>query len=378
MAGIYIHVPFCYTRCSYCDFYKTTDQQLKDEYIKAVCKEIDLKSSFLLNEEINTIYFGGGTPSTLTPIEFRCILDKLFTYIPTYNVAELTIEINPDDVTDAYIKALIDAGVNRISMGVQSFFDDHLRKMNRRHNSIQAFYAIAIAQNMGIRNISIDLIYGLPYMTFEEWKENVQMAIKSKVQHISAYHLTFEKGTLYYDYLKKGTLKEVPEESSIAQFDYLVEELIKAGYDNYEISNFALPGLYSQHNSNYWTGEKYLGIGPSAHSFDGEKRIWNVRDLNQYCNNIQSGDTYFKEEKLSIENHYNELVMLGLRTKRGFLTESVYALSNNKINCFFEAELSKQLALNTVEIINGYCSIKADKRFITDRIISDFFYIAED
>ncbi len=378
MAGIYIHVPFCYTRCSYCDFYKTTDQQLKDEYIKAVCKEIDLKSSFLLNEEINTIYFGGGTPSTLTPKEFRCILDKLFIYIPKDNVTELTIEINPDDVTDEYIKALIDAGVNRISMGVQSFFDDHLRKMNRRHNAVQAFYAIVIAQNMGIRNMSIDLIYGLPYMTFEEWKKNVQMAIKSKVQHISAYHLTFEKGTLYYDYLKKGTLKELPEESSVAQFDYLVDELTKAGYDNYEISNFALPGLYSQHNSNYWTGEKYLGIGPSAHSFDGEKRIWNVRDLNQYCKNIQCGDIYFKEEKLSVENHYNELVMLGLRTKRGFLTESVSALNNSKINCFFDAELSKQLALNTVEIVNGYCSIKADKRFITDRIISDFFYIAED
>ena len=375
MAGIYIHVPFCYTQCSYCDFYKTTNQQLKGEYIKAICKEIDLNASFLSNEDINTVYFGGGTPSSLSLDELNCILQRMFRFVPEEKVNEFTVEVNPDDVTHDYIKGLLDAGVNRISMGVQSFFDNHLRKMNRRHNASQALDAITRAKNAGVNNMSIDLIYGLPYMSFDEWKVNVQMAVESEVQHISAYHLTFEKGTLYYDYLKKGKLKEVPEESSIKQFDYLVEALTKGGFDNYEISNFALPGLYSQHNSNYWTGEKYLGLGPSAHSFDGNKRTWNIRDLHQYCRHLQEGNSYFSDEELTVVDRYNEFIMLGLRTRKGFLLNTVTNFDNSALKMFFNAELEKQLALHTVEINKGYCAVQSDKRFITDRIISEFFYI---
>lgn len=377
MAGIYIHVPFCYTRCSYCDFYKTTDQQFKDEYIKALCKEIDNQSSFLLKEAIETIYFGGGTPSTLTVSELNVILKKIEKYTSIRQVDELTLEVNPDDVDAAYINGLVGLGFNRLSMGIQSFYDAHLRQMNRRHNAQQARDAIQIAKQNGIDNMSIDLIYGLPYMQFDEWKTNVQLAIESNVQHISAYHLTFEKGTLYYDYLKKGKLQEVPEEASVQQFDYLVKELEKAGFVNYEISNFALPGLESKHNSNYWTGQKYLGLGPSAHSFDGDKRRWNVRNVQQYIKALNEGGSYYEEELLAESDRYNELIMLGLRTSKGLSIQDVKSFSHSIVT-YFNSVLNQQLQQETISIRDGWCFIRRDKKLLTDRIISDFFYVEDD
>lgn len=374
MAGIYIHVPFCYTRCSYCDFYKTTDQQLKDEYIKALCKEIELNRSFLLKETIQTIYFGGGTPSTLIVDELETIFQTLKQFTSFEHLQELTLEVNPDDVDADYIKQIVGIGVNRLSMGIQSFFDAHLRKMNRRHNAVQARNAIRIAKENGIKNMSIDLIYGLPYMTFDEWQENVRLAIESDVQHISAYHLTFEKGTLYYDYLKKGKLTEVPEESSVEQFDYLVSQLKKAGFEHYEISNFAKKGLESKHNSNYWTGVKYLGLGPSAHSFDGENRMWNVRDIKRYCDALKNKQSYFEQETLSDTDRYNEFIMLGLRTQKGFKMNLLDAFTAT-IKQYFNDELKQQIAQNNVTLHNGYCFVSEDKKMITDSIISDFFYV---
>ncbi|TRX71650.1 radical SAM family heme chaperone HemW [Carboxylicivirga sp. M1479] len=377
MAGIYIHVPFCYTRCSYCDFYKTTDQQLKSEYIKAVCKEIDLNASFLKHEDIRTIYFGGGTPSTLKLNEVETIIHHLQSYINTRLVKELTMEVNPDDVTEEYIQGLVKMGVNRLSMGIQSFVDVHLRKMNRRHNAQQAKDAIRIAKENGIANMSIDLIYGLPYMSFEEWKSNVQFAIESNVQHISAYHLTFEKGTLYYDYLKKGKLAEIPEQKSIEQFDYLLNELDKAGFINYEISNFAIDGCESQHNSNYWTGVKYLGLGPSAHSFIDNNRRWNVRDTGKYIQALSSDGAYFEEEELTDSDRYNELVMLGLRTSKGIDISSIDNF-NPIIRTYFNDELKKQVSHGNVVLNDGFCLVPSTKKMITDRIISDFFYVDND
>lgn len=375
MAGIYIHIPFCYSQCSYCDFYKTTNLKYISEYVNAVCKEIKLNSSFLLNEEIKTVYFGGGTPSTLNISELATIINKLAEYIDFSLVNELTAEVNPDDVNEDYIKGLVQVGVNRLSMGIQSFFDDHLHKMNRRHNAQQALNAIDIAKKNGLDNISIDLIYGLPFMSFNEWKENIRTAINTDVQHISAYHLTIEKGTKFYNYLKKGELTEVDEESSVAQFKYMVNELKNADFENYEISNFALPGYNSQHNSNYWTGVKYLGLGPGAHSFDGINRKWNIRDINKYCELIMSDKPYFEEEKLSVYDRYNEFIMLGLRTNKGFSVNYIQTLDNSDIKTFFENELSRQIKKGNVEIIDNYCKVKEDKRFITDSIIADFFYV---
>lgn len=377
MAGIYIHVPFCYSRCSYCDFYKTTDQSLKHEYIKAICKEIDLNSQFFLNNQINTLYFGGGTPSTLSCNELAIIFKKLKNCSETFSPAEITMEVNPDDVTEAYVADLIQLGVNRISMGIQSFFEDHLRQMNRRHNSRQAVDAIRILKAHGIKNISIDLIYGLPYMNFDQWVSNVQKAIKLDVAHVSAYHLTFEKGTPYYDYLKKGIFKEIEEEDSALQFDYLVQQMNQNGFVNYEISNFCKPGLQSKHNSNYWTGDNYLGLGPSAHSFDGNKRLWNVSNLQKYCHLISRDESYYEEEVLTRIDRYNEIIMLGLRTKEGVNISRLQTVFNIEMSTYFHNEVAHQIEQGNIEIVDNYYRVKDEKRFITDRIISELFYITD-
>ncbi|MCU4174104.1 radical SAM family heme chaperone HemW [Carboxylicivirga sp. N1Y90] len=376
MAGIYIHIPFCYSRCSYCDFYKTTDQTLKSDFLEAICDEIILNASFFKDNQISTLYFGGGTPSVLSLQELQSIFNCLSDFVNLSELDEITMEVNPDDVSEAYIQGLIELGVNRLSMGIQSFFDAHLRKMNRRHNAKQAINAVEIAKKSGINNISIDLIYGLPYMTFDEWKKNVKMALDLKVEHISAYHLTIEKGTPYYDLLKKGKLTEINEEDSEQQFEYLVSKLEEAGFSNYEISNFAYGKLISQHNSNYWTGKKYLGLGPSAHSFDGKKRKWNISHLSKYNEQLKGKQKYWDEELLSDTDIYNERIMLGLRTLKGFNSDFIKRV-NNDIKSFFEQELVQQIKLGNIEKDDVYYRVPKSKRFITDRIISDFFYIDE-
>nr|WP_321454142.1 radical SAM family heme chaperone HemW [uncultured Carboxylicivirga sp.] len=378
MAGIYTHIPFCYTRCSYCDFYKTTDQRLKASFINAICKEILLQKDFFNNNCINTLYFGGGTPSVLKVDEWKTIFEVLHQTFDLSSLKEITVEVNPDDVSEKYIDTLSQFGVNRVSMGVQSFQDSHLRKMNRRHNVQQAKEAIRILKQSPIKNVSIDLIYGLPYMSWDEWVKNINLAIEADVQHISAYHLTFEKGTPYYELLKKGQLKEIPEEISSDQFEILVEKLEDAGFENYEISNFAKPGLYSQHNSSYWTGEPYLGLGPSAHSFDGKSRRWNVRDIVAYSTKLEEGKCYWENEILTPTDVYNERIMLGLRTSKGFEVDFISQLSNLQLQEFAKKEIQNQINLNNLVINNGWCSVTREKKFITDRIISDLFYVVED
>ncbi len=378
MAGVYIHVPFCYTRCSYCDFYKTTDQALKSNFISAICKEISLHPSFFSSQKIETIYLGGGTPSVLTIDELKIVFSALQNHIDLKSVTEITMEVNPDDVSENYIYDLQALGVNRISMGVQSFFDAHLRKMNRRHNSRQASRAVEIVQASGISNMSIDLIYGLPFMTNDEWKENVQTAIQLDVQHVSAYHLTIEKGTVYYDYLKKGKIKEVDEENSLIQYDYLKSSLLNAGYEAYEISNFSKPSYHSKHNSAYWTGELYLGLGPSAHSFDGKVRRWNVSDMETYYKGVMNGGTYWKDEKLTSFDRYNEIIMVGLRTEKGFEKAKLEVYFDDDLKAYFNTQVEKQVAEGGLVYHQGWYFIPDDKRFVTDAIIADLFFVEDD
>jgi len=351
---------------------------MKSSFIKSFCKEISQQKDFFNNNYIQTLYFGGGTPSVLTLDEWKTIFNELHTFFDLTQIEELTIEVNPDDVSEEYIKGLYELGVNRISMGIQSFHDDHLRKMNRRHNSNQAHEAIRILKQSAINNVSIDLIYGLPYMSWEEWLTNIDLAIQADVQHISAYHLTFEKGTPYYELLKKGKLKEIPEEISSDQFEVLVEKLETAGFENYEISNFAKPGLYSKHNSSYWTGEPYLGLGPSAHSFDGKIRRWNIRSISGYSTKIEKGEGFWEDEILSPIDIYNERIMLGLRTAKGFDITFIDELSNTELKSFAEEEIQNQIKLNNLEMLDGWCRVTREKKFITDRIISDLFYVIED
>ena len=351
---------------------------MKTSFIKSFCKEISQQKEFFNNNFITTLYFGGGTPSVLTIDEWKIIFEELKANFDLSKLEELTVEVNPDDVSEDYIKRLHQLGVNRVSMGIQSFQDDHLRKMNRRHNSNQAHEAIRILKQSEINNVSIDLIYGLPYMSWDEWLQNIDWAIKADVQHISAYHLTFEKGTPYYELLKKGKLKEIPEEISSDQFEILVKKLEAAGFENYEISNFAKPGLYSKHNSSYWTGEPYLGLGPSAHSFDGKTRRWNIRSLAGYSNKIEKGDCFWEDEILSPIDVYNERIMLGLRTAKGFEYAFIDDLNDQELRSFAEKEIQHQIKVNNLEMVDGWCRVTREKKFITDRIISDLFYVIID
>jgi oxygen-independent coproporphyrinogen-3 oxidase len=370
MAGIYIHIPFCLKRCDYCDFYKTTNISLKSEFLNTLKREISMNGGFISGEIIETVYFGGGTPSVLTPVEVSEILNEIVSKVNDKNkIKEITFELNPDDGTPGYLEELRKTGINRLSIGIQSFDDDMLRVLNRRHNSAQAQDVVKNARRAGFDNISIDLMYGLPGLTSEGWEQAVERALDLNVEHISAYHLTYEPGTIFYKKLKKGELKESPEDESILQFRVLIEKLKKAGFVHYEVSNFALPGKRSLHNSNYWSGKKYIGLGPSAHSFDGSKRWWNVSNVKKYT----EGSFIEKEETLTGADRYNELVMLKLRTKEGVSTEELRTLGTEYF-LYFKNEAGKFIRSGDLLFSGERYFITEKGIFISDYIISELFY----
>lgn len=283
MAGIYIHVPFCKTRCIYCDFYSTTRSEWKGRYIEALCKELEMRYTYLKGKPIETLYFGGGTPSQLDEKDFRKVFDTVRRVYGMENCHEITLEANPDDLCPEYLQMLSELPFNRISMGIQTFDDTTLKLLKRRHNAAQAIRAVELCRAHGFRNISIDLIYGLPGETTERWEKDLQQAIALDVEHISAYHLIYEEGTPIYKMLQKHQVEEVDEDSSVRFFTLLIDRLHEAGYEHYEISNFCKPGMYSRHNTSYWQGVSYLGCGPSAHSFDGQTREWNCSSIENTC-----------------------------------------------------------------------------------------------
>jgi oxygen-independent coproporphyrinogen-3 oxidase len=313
LAGIYIHIPFCKKACHYCDFHFSTTLKEQPRMVEALKKELGLRADELSGDEINTIYFGGGTPSLLSKSELISILDFVQR---TYKVAdnpEVTLEANPDDLTDVVLQNIKDAGFNRLSIGVQSFYDEHLNWMNRAHNTKESLACIQKAQEIGITNITIDLIYGFPALTDEQWKSNVQQAIDLNVPHISAYNLTIEEGTALFHQVKKGISKPLSDEQGANNLNYLIKELSKSGLIQYEISNFGKEGFFSEHNSNYWKREKYMGIGPSAHSFSVDTRSWNVANNQVYMQKVESGELPKTSELLSEKDRANEHLMIGLR-----------------------------------------------------------------
>ena len=326
MAGIYIHIPFCKTKCHYCDFYKTTDFGAKTDFLSALKKEIVWRKNELDGEKIASIYFGGGTPSVLKVNEINQILDSIRLNYLLEDDIEITLEANPDDLTADFLNGLRNTSINRLSIGTQSFHDRDLKSMNRRHNSEQAVKSIQLSKAAGIENTSIDLIYGLPNQTLEEWKFNVEKALSLNVQHISAYHLTYHEGTVFYEYLQKGKIKELPDELSLQQFKLLLDLLDKAGFEQYEISNFARNQCYSRHNKGYWERKKYLGFGPSAHSFDHKTRRWNFSSLRKYLQAVESQTDFWEVEQLTEQDQYNDYMITSLRTKWGI---SVDYLTNN-------------------------------------------------
>jgi oxygen-independent coproporphyrinogen-3 oxidase len=323
MAGIYIHIPFCRKRCHYCDFFKSTDLTQKARLLAGLKNELESRAPELNSEEINTIYLGGGTPSVLLIDELKDLLNTIRQNYKVSGDAEITMEANPDDLSQAILSAIRGIGFNRLSMGIQSFAESDLKLMNRRHGVMQAIQSVKWAKKAGFSNISIDLIYGLPNQTLEEWERNVGIAVELDVQHISAYNLTYHEGTVFYDQLKKGILKELPDELSLQQFEVLIRILKEAGFEHYEISNFCKPGLYSQHNSSYWKSKKYLGIGPSAHSFDINSRRWNVSSIAKYLQGLENNEPYFETEILSEQDRYNDYIITGLRTIWGISEEFI-------------------------------------------------------
>ena len=324
MAGLYLHVPFCSSKCSYCAFYSVTNNQLKQDYIEAVCKELYLRKHFfqdihLKNNQfdpvVNTVYFGGGTPSCLDESDFEKIFNAIYDCFGT-SFEEVTIECNPDDITLSYAKTL-KKYANRISLGIQTFNNDQLKLINRRHNAEEAIKAVNIIKEVGISNISIDLIFGFPKETLADWLFDINQAIKLDVQHVSAYSLMFEEGTKLYHLLQKEKIEQVSEELSVEMYDVLIDKLSEAGLAQYEISNFVKPGFESRHNSGYWNETPYLGVGPSAHSYNLSTRSWNVSNVSQYVKSISKDILPLEEEQIDEITRYNDLITTALRTKEG-------------------------------------------------------------
>lgn len=318
MAGIYIHIPFCKQACHYCNFhFSTTFEKYRERMISSICSELKLKSNLFKDKEINTIYFGGGTPSLLEKEELKAIFTALNEHYKTDKVEEITIEVNPDDVTAERIKDYVAIGINRVSLGVQSFFEDDLSQMNRAHSSEQAHNSIKLIREGGIENISIDFMFALPLLTDEQLEKNLQIAIDYKIPHISAYNLTVKEQTALVQLIKKGKIEDISEDKSINQFELIMNKLSKHRYHQYEISNYALEGYQSQHNSSYWFQKPYLGIGPSAHSFFDSKRTHNIANNTVYMDGVEKGEGYFETEELSEKDFFNEFVLTRLRTSKG-------------------------------------------------------------
>ena len=317
MAGIYLHIPFCKKACHYCNFHFSTSLQLKNEFIDALLKEIQLQQDFLQDQPVQSIYFGGGTPSILAEAEIRLILETLFRQYDVSPTAEITLEANPDDIQAEKVRAWRNCGINRLSIGIQSFYPEHLLWMNRAHSAEQAMDCIPVAQDGGIDNLTIDLIYGIPGLTDAQWASNVRQAIAFNVAHLSCYALTVEPKTALEALIRKKALADTNPEDQARQFLLLTEWLEEAGYEQYEISNFAKPGFRSRHNSSYWQGVPYLGLGPSAHSYAKGKRQWNIASNIRYIESINAGVIPYEEELLTMSQQYNEYIMTALRTLEG-------------------------------------------------------------
>ena len=321
MAGIYIHIPFCKQRCTYCDFYTEVAPQFIPTYIDSVIKELQLRKDYLNNAPIETIYFGGGTPSILNYEQFKIIFDAIYKLFTVSDHPEITFEANPDDLTSDFLTSLQALPFNRLSLGIQSFDDGDLTRINRRHTSGQAINAVKDAQAAGFDNISIDLIYGLPFQTIASWELQLDTALNLNIQHLSAYGLTYEEGTVLWKQREKGEIETVDETVMNNMYELLLEKVKRKGFEAYEISNFALPGYRSRHNSSYWKQEPYLGVGPSAHSYDLMSRQWNISSIKEYIKGIDATFGYFEREILSLNDRYNDFVMVSLRTSDGLDVE---------------------------------------------------------
>lgn len=359
MAGIYIHVPFCKQACHYCNFHFSTSLKSKNDFISALLEEITLQSSYLQGEHIDTIYFGGGTPSLLSTQEISLILDRLNSSFSINAGIEITLEANPDDLHPQKLAELKAAGINRLSIGIQSFFEEDLRWMNRAHNAAQSLACIEAAHKAGFHNLTIDLIYGTPGLTDEKWHENVHRAITLDIPHLSCYALTVEPKTALDHLISTKQFTGVDADQQARQFLLLMNWTEAAGYEHYEISNFAKPGWRSKHNTAYWLGRKYLGLGPSAHSFDGASRQWNVANNALYIQSILKGEIPAEKEVLTEVQRLNEYIMTSLRTMEGL---SISYVTNN-----FNVRASETICSSAKKFIDAGSMVRDNERLILTR-----------
>lgn len=374
MAGIYLHIPFCKQACYYCDFHFSTLLKKKEELVSCLVKELELRKEELQNEEIETIYFGGGTPSLLSVDELQLLIDAIYQNYVVIANPEITLEANPDDLSEEKIVQLSKTSVNRLSIGIQSFFEEDLQLMNRAHNAQEAKNCLSVATRY-FDNITIDLIYGVPNMRNERWRKNLQTAFEFGINHISSYALTVEPKTVLDLFIKQGKYPDVDEAVAKEHFDILVVETAKNGFVHYEISNFGKPNYFSKHNTSYWLGKKYIGIGPSAHSFNKTHRSWNVANNAKYIKAIQEGKLPLEQEKLTKKDQFNEYLMTGLRT--------IWGVSLEKIEEDFGEEFRKKLLKNAEKFIqqgllvitNEVLKTTERGKFLADGLASELFII---
>lgn len=374
MAGLYIHIPFCLQKCAYCDFYSIVNTKLKNEFVNALCKEIELQKDYLQKEFIQTIYFGGGTPSLLNIKDFDKIFNTIHKYFKVDKNNEITVEANPDNLSKIYIRELAQIEVNRLSVGIQSFNNEYLSVMKRKHTVQQSIDSVKMAQDQGFNNISIDLIYGLPDLTLDIWEENIDKAFDLNIQHISAYHLTIEPNTLFNIFYKKGNLNLPSETESLNQFKMLKHKTAKKGFLHYEISNFALDGFISLHNTNYWMGIKYLGLGPSAHSYNLTSRQWNIQNLRVYLDEIPKGKLPYESEKLTETEKFNDYLITSLRTMWGLNAEKIKLDYSEIYLEHFLKKSKKYVETNLIKISGNNYFFTEEGFFISDNVIQDLLY----
>jgi oxygen-independent coproporphyrinogen III oxidase len=373
MAGIYLHIPFCRQACHYCDFHFSTNLTLRGNICVSLEKELIAQQNYLGQEPVNTIYFGGGTPSLLFPAEVEAILNAIRSHFNVSTAAEITLEANPDDLSKEKLSELLVIGVNRLSIGIQSFDSEILKFLNRIHTAREAIQCVEHARSVGFKNLSVDLIYAIPGQSIEQWRSNINQALALEPEHLSSYALTIEEKTAFGNWQKKGTLKAVSEESAANEFEILMDELEKAGYEHYEISNFSKPNFQSRHNSNYWKGEHYLGIGPSAHSYNGISRQFNVSNNHTYLKSISEARIPFELEILTRENKINEYLFTSLRTSWGC------NLSFLKSNLQYDLMATRSSYLRDLEkrelirVSNDNISLTKKGKLFADQIASDLF-----
>jgi len=374
MSGIYIHIPFCKQACHYCDFHFSTSMKKKGEMVLAIAKEIQMRKEEFANETVETIYFGGGTPSRLQIVDLKLLMDSIYENYTVSTNPEVTLEANPDDLSEDYLIELSKIGINRLSIGIQSFFEEDLKMMNRAHNSTEAKKCLEFATQY-FDNISLDLIYGIPGMSNEMWKQNIETALSFGIPHISSYALTVEPKTTLNKLIQIGKIAKPNDESAQEHFAILVEMLEANGFIHYELSNFGKENYFSKNNSAYWLGKKYIGIGPSAHSYDGVSRSWNISNNSLYLKEIQEDKLPNEIEILSVTDRYNEYIMTGLRT--------IWGVSLNRIGTEFGTEyldyLNKQsqrfINDDLLSIENNILKPTSKGKFLTDGIASDLFYL---